>query len=356
MRKPRIFIAMMLSLAMLAAACGSDDDTSTAADDSASDSGDDAPAAGGIQVGVVFDIGGRGDQSFNDAAAAGIDRAVETVGITFSESAPNADGSDRAELLSLQAANSDIVLGVGFLFGESMATVATNNPDTNFAIVDDASIDLPNVADLIFAEEQGSFLVGAAAALTTESNHIGFIGGVNFPLIQKFQAGFEAGARQINPDIEIDVQYITEPPDFEGFADPASAKIIAGSMYEGGADVVFHAAGGSGAGVFEGAADAGAPGEVWAIGVDSDQYLSADPAVQPYILTSMLKRVDVAVQTIVEDEANGTFEGGVRVFDLSVDGVGYSTSGDFLSSDITAQLDDLKAQIIAGDIVVPSAP
>jgi len=350
MARIKKILVLFASLALLAAACGGDDNSEDGGDDEGA-----AAAADGPSVGLVFDIGGRGDQSFNDSAAAGMDAAVASVGATTSESSPNEDGSNRAELLQLQADNSDLVIGVGFLFDESIAEVSAANPEINFAIVD-GFVDAENVASLGFAEEQGSFLVGAAAALTSETGKIGFIGGVNFELIQKFEAGFVAGAKQVNPDIEIDVQYITEPPDFGGFSDPAKAKVIATSMYEGGADVVFHAAGGSGAGLFEAASDAGDAGSVWAIGVDSDQYLTADPGVQPYILTSMLKRVDVAVQKTIEAQADGSFVGGPQAFDLSVDGVGYSTSGDFLSGDVIDQLEDLKAQIIAGDITVPTAP
>lgn len=342
MSRIRLLFALLLSLSLIAAACGSDD-------------GDSEASTDGPSVGLVFDIGGRGDQSFNDAAAAGVDAAKASVGANSSESSPNADGSDREELLLLQAESNEMVIGVGFLFADTMATAAAAKPDVNFAIVDGV-VEADNVASLLFAEEQGSFLVGAAAALTSQTGKIGFIGGVNIELIQKFEAGFAAGARQVNPDIEIDAQYITEPPDFAGFNDPAKAKIIATSMYEDGADVVFHAAGGSGTGLFEAAAEAGEPGEVWAIGVDSDQYVTADPSVQPYILTSMLKRVDVAVQKVIEAQAADEFEGGIQVFDLSVDGVGYSTSGDALAADVIDQLEDLKAQVVAGDITVPTAP
>ncbi len=150
------------------------------------------------------------------------------------------------------------------------------------------------MASLLFAEEQGSFLVGAAAALKSQTGTIGFIGGVENDLIKKFEAGYVAGATAANPDIEVLVNYISQPPDFSGFSDPARGKEIAASQYEAGADVIYSAAGSSGLGAFEAAAEAGEPGEVWAIGVDSDQYELVSEELQPYILTSMLKRVDVA--------------------------------------------------------------
>ena len=326
------------------------------------------PAGESFNVGLTFDIGGRGDQSFNDSAAVGIDRAVEELGVTFSEAEPNEDGSNRAELLQLQADGSDLVIGVGFLFSDDVANTAPVNPDTNFAVIDDGMLDFEvdppaprceNCAGLTFAEEQGSFLVGVAAALNSESGTVGFIGGVGgFGLIEKFQAGFEAGVLAVDPEITIIPQYITQAPDFDGFFAADRARDIALAMYDQGADVIYHAAGGSGAGLFEAAAEQSeTTGEkVWAIGVDSDQYNTADAEVQEFILTSMLKRVDIAVFEIVKAQQDGTFAAGNTVYDLSVDGVGYSTSGDFLTEDQIATIEDFKAQIIDGSIEVPTAP
>ena len=187
-----------------------------------------------------------------------------------------------------------------------MNTVAAANPDTSFAIIDSV-VDLPNVASLVFAEEQGSFLVGAAAALKTQTGTVGFIGGVENDLIQKFEAGFAAGVAAVDPDVEVLVNYITQPPDFGGFNDPARAKEIAAAQYEAGADIIYSAAGSSGLGAFEAAAEAGEPGDVWAIGVDSDQYELVSPELQPYILTSMLKRVDVATFDTIAAFNDGSF-------------------------------------------------
>jgi len=336
-----LLFSVVLAFALVASACG----------------GDDEGEGADVAVGLVFDIGGRGDQSFNDSAAAGLDRAEEELGIGASEASANDDGSNREELLNLQADESDLVFGVGFLFAEPMANAAGANPDVNFAIVDDASVDLPNVAGLVFAEQEGSFLVGAAAALKTTNNKVGFIGGVNIELIQRFEAGFVAGVRHIDPSIEIDIQYISEPPDFSGFTDPAAGKIVAQSMFQDGSDVVYHAAGGSGNGLFQAAkeySDANGT-KVWAIGVDSDQYLTASEDVKEFILTSMLKRVDVAVYNTIQSQVDGTFTGGPVTFDLSVDGVGYSTTGGYVD-DIAEQLDALKQEIIDGAITVPSTP
>ena len=361
MRKQLWLFAIIMAFALVVAACGGDDDDAgdegTTETTAATETTADAAPEPTANVGLVFDIGGRGDQSFNDSAAAGLDQATAELGITPSEASANQDGSNREELLNLQADQSDLVFGVGFLFAEPMTNAATANPDVNFAIVDDASVDLPNVAGLVFAEQEGSFLIGVAAALKTTSNTVGFLGGVNIELIQRFEAGFIAGVQAVNPDIEIIRQYITEPPDFAGFTDPASGKVIAQSMFESGADIVYHAAGGSGGGLFQAAKEFSEAGgeKVWAIGVDSDQYLTAGEDVQEYILTSMLKRVDVAVYSTIEAQVNGSFAGGPTTFDLSVDGVGYSTSGGFID-DIVSDLDDYKAKIISGEIVVPTTP
>ncbi len=334
-----VLLAIVVSFSLVAAACG-----------------DDSTSSDGVSVGLVFDIGGRGDQSFNDAAAAGIERAKADFGIEFTEASPNEDGSNRAELLQAQADENDLVIGVGFLFADSMTEVAANNPETHFAIIDGA-VEADNVASLVFAEEQGSFLVGAAAALKSTTGKVGFIGGVNIELIQKFEAGYRAGVAAVDPTIEVVSQYITEPPDFAGFNAPDRAKEIAAQMYAEGADVVYHAAGGSGAGLFQAAKEySEANGtKVWAIGVDSDQYNTAGEDVREYILTSMLKRVDVAVYETIKAEVEGNFEAGFQVFDLSVDGVGYATSGGFVD-DITDQLEAFKAQVVSGEIVVPTTP
>ena len=407
-KRATLLLTVLLSFALIAAACGDDDDTETAEPATATAEPEPAPEAEAapdpepeaemeaeaapepepepemeaeaapepeaepamtdFSVGLVFDIGGRGDQSFNDSAAAGIERAVSELGITFTEASPDADGSNRAELLQLAADEHDAVVAVGFLFEGDAAAVGAENPDTLFGVVDSAMINFgadppapfgDNIAGLVFAEHEGSFLVGAAAALKTQTDTIGFIGGVANVggLIERFQAGYEAGARAVNPDIEIISDYITQAPDFDGFNAPDRAKETALAMYEIGADIVYHAAGGSGAGLFQAALEQSeATGsKVWAIGVDSDQYNTADAGVREYILTSMLKRVDVSIFEMIKSAIEGTLTAGPTAYDLSVDGVGYSTSGGFVD-DIADQLDALKAQIVSGEITVPSEP
>jgi basic membrane protein A len=362
-RRTLSLLALLLALLLVATACGGDDGATDTGDDA--DTGDtgEGDAAGGeldARVGMVYDIGGRGDLSFNDSAAAGLDRAAAEFNIEANELEPAEGGENREELLRLLSEqNFDLVFGVGFLFADSIGAASTDFPDVRYGLIDGFIEDLTeesNVIALGFAEEQGSFLVGAAAALKSETGTIGFIGGVEIDLIQKFQAGFEAGAREVNPDIDIQVQYISQPPDFSGFADPAKGREVALGMYQGGADIVYHAAGASGTGLFEAARETseGGDSQVWAIGVDSDQYLTAPEELREYILTSMLKNVDVAVYETIVAHVNGEFTGGYRTFDLESGGVGYSTEGGFID-DITDQLEELKQRIIDGDIEVPTA-
>jgi basic membrane protein A and related proteins len=349
-------LALLLALTMLAAACGdqaADEPTDTTADNGDTAAGED------VRVGMVYDIGGRGDLSFNDSAAAGLDRAVDEFGIETRELEPAEGGENREELLRLLSQEGfPLIFGVGFLFADSIGAASADFPDVSYGLIDGFLEDLgpdSNVVALGFAEEQGSFLVGAAAALKSEAGKIGFIGGVEIDLIKKFEAGFVAGAQEINPDIEIDIKYISQPPDFSGFADPAKGKEVALGQFSAGADIVYHAAGGSGAGLFEAAKEVSESGgsKVWAIGVDSDQHQTAPEEVREYILTSMLKQVDVAVYETIKAFVEDSFEGGYRSFDLESGGVDYSTSGGFVD-DISDQLEELKEQVISGDITVPT--
>ena len=359
-RRTRWILALLLAFTMIAAACGGDDEEEESTGDGGSTT-TEAPDGGGegegsdVTVGLVFDLGGRGDQSFNDAAAAGLEKAIDEFGIEAEELEPDVGGENREELLRLlsdQGAN--LIFAVGFLHTEAVAAIAPEFPDISYALVDSV-VEEDNVTSLTFAEEQGSYLVGAAAALTSTSGKIGFIGGVETPLIKKFEAGYRAGAEKAKPGVEITVTYLTQPPDFSGFNDPAKGKVAAEGMYDAGVDVIYAAAGGSGGGMFEAAKEASEGGEkVWGIGVDSDQYNTVDPALRDFVLTSMLKKVEVAVYETIKQYVESGEVGGVEVFDLESGGVDYSTSGDFLADDVIAQLDDLKEQIISGEITVPT--
>ena len=356
----RLLLALLLALSLIATACGdTSEDEPTGEGEETTDEGGEASD---IRVGMIYDIGGRGDLSFNDSAAAGLDRAKEEFGVEAKELEPDEGGENREELLRLLSEEQyDLVFGVGFLFADAIKAASADFPEVNYGLIDgsfEGIEESENVASLTFAEHEGSFLVGAAAALKSQTGKIGFIGGVEIDLIKKFEAGYVAGAKHVNPDIEVDVKYISQPPDFSGFNDPAKGKEIASAQFAAGADVVYHAAGGSGQGLFEAAKEASDGGtKHWAIGVDSDQYNIVDDDLKEFILTSMLKKIDVAVFETIKAKAEGEEVGGeTTVFDLAADGVGYSTSGDHLSQEVIDQLEDLKQQIIDGEIEVPTTP
>ena len=366
-----LFLALFAAFALVLASCASSDSDGsdsgggdsgggesaatcqgqTGEEPAASDLGsEDDPDGAGVEVGLVFDIGGKDDKSFNEAAYNGLVAAEENMGVTGTELEPNDDGSNREALLrQLADDGAGLVIGVGFNFAEVMPVVAQDYPDTSFAIIDSV-VEEPNVASLVFAEEQGSFLVGAIAAQSSQTGTIGFVGGVETELIKKFQAGFEAGVAEVNSDANVEVKYLTPDGDFSGFNDPAKGETTAAGLYDAGADVVYHAAGGSGAGVFKAAEEA----DRLAIGVDSDQYFQVDEGQQACIASSMLKRVDVAVYDTIKALVGDEFEAGVTTFDLSNGGIDYSTAGGQIPD--TAKIDDLKQQIIDGDIEVPTTP
>ncbi|RAY15061.1 BMP family ABC transporter substrate-binding protein [Actinomadura craniellae] len=336
------------ALALSAAACGGDK----------VESGDGGGDKKTVKVGLAFDIGGRGDQSFNDAAAAGLDRAktelnIQTEEISAKPDEPDADKEARLKLLANRGYNP--IIGVGFAYTNPVTKVSKEFPNVKFLVVDadQCKVEGANVLGACFSEEQGSFLVGAAAALKSTTGTIGFIGGVNVPLIKKFEAGFAAGAKAAKPDIKIlPAKYLTQPPNFDGFKNPALGTDAAKGMLDKNADVVYHAAGGAGIGVINTMGGA----KKFAIGVDSDQYNQpALSGVKEFILTSMIKRVDLAVFDFVKSTSDGTFKAGTKAYNLTNDGVGYSTSGGKVD-DIKAKLDAFKADIASGKITVPTAP
>jgi basic membrane protein A and related proteins len=312
------------ALALTATACGSDSTSG-----SPSDKG----------VGIAYDIGGRGDHSFNDSAAKGFDTAKKEFAIGGKELTANDSEteSDReARLTSLAQAGYNPVVAVGYPYGDAVTKVAKKFPQVTFGLVDSQST-AKNVDNILFTEEQSSYLAGVAAALKTKTGKVGFIGGVNVPLIQKFQAGYEQGVKDTDPKVKVTSQYLyaTDP---KGYNDPASGKSKAQGMLSSGNDVIYTAAGASGAGAIE--AVAGQKG-AWAIGVDSDQW--ADPGLAKYrnsILTSALKNVNVGVydliKSVVKDRKPLT---GTHRYGLKDNGVGLSYSGGFI--------DDIKPRIEA---------
>ncbi len=305
-----------------------------------------------LKIGLVFDIGGLGDKSFNDSAYEGLVRAAAEFDIETIYLEPNDTGSDREELLrSLAEEGYAYIVANGFLFTDAVISAAADFPGVKFGLTDGYVPDLTKESNIIclgFAEHEGSFLVGAAAALKSKTGKIGFVGGMNIPLIQKFEAGYRAGAAFINPNITVIVDYIGTTG--EAFKNPTAGRELALAQIGKGCDVIYHASGLSGVGVIAACAEK----QKWVIGVDSDQYLTAKPEEQPYVLTSMLKRVDVAVYETIKQVVEGKFEGGYTSFNLAVDGVGYSKSNAEAIADIAERLDEIKGQIAAGTIAVPS--
>jgi basic membrane protein A len=307
-----------------------------------------------IKVGLVYDVGGRGDLSFNDSAYAGLKRAEEDFGVEVIDLEPSGGGEDREQLLRLLAEDGyDLIFGVGFMFTDHIAKVAEEFPDTKFGLIDGAVDDIDsssNISCLMFKEHEGSFLVGAAAALKSESGKVGYIGGMKSPIIERFEYGYLAGAKYVNPDIETFSDYVGTTGD--AFKDPVKAKELALKQIKAGADVLYHASGASGIGMIE----AATANEKLSIGVDSDQSLTATDEQKPFILTSMMKRVDNSVYGTIKDFVEGKFEGGYRIFGLEDDGVGYAVNefNKELISDIQAKLDELKDKVINGEIKVPA--
>ncbi|MEH0418962.1 BMP family lipoprotein [Streptomyces sp. B21-083] len=339
------------ALAMTATACGS---TSSEKDSSSSSSSSDG-AKGGIKIGLAYDVGGRGDRSFNDSAARGADKAEKEFGgsikeLTAKSSDTEADREQR--LTDLADAGYNPIVAIGYTYASSVGKVAAKYPKVNFGLIDSV-VDAKNVDSITFTEEQGSYLAGVAAALKTKKDHVGFIGGVDTPLIKKFAAGYVQGVHDTNPKVKVDVQYLTHGSDTSGFASPDKGKEAASGQLDKGADVIYAAAGSSGNGAIE--AVSGVKG-AWAIGVDSDQYNI--PGLSKYknsILTSMVKNVDTGVYDFVKSVHGGTPLTGNQIYSLAKGGVGLATSGGFID-DIQTQLDAAKKKIVDGTITVKTTP
>jgi basic membrane protein A len=324
-----------------------------------------APAAtgAGLKVGMVFDVGGKGDQSFNDSAYRGLQWASK-MGVTHVEIEPGADADRETGLRMIASQNFDLVIGVGFLFTDSIKAVADDYPDTKFAIVDGFIPDKPNVSSLLFTEHEGSFLVGIIAAMKAKEDGkkvVGFVGGMDMPLIHKFEAGYKAGVAYAYPGCKVISDYAGTAP--SAFADPVKGKELALAQIDKGAYVIYHASGLTGVGVFE----AGKERKVYVIGVDSNQnHLGhVDKTGENFGLTSMLKQVDVAVYLTIKDLLDGKFKAGVRVFGLgdtvTLDGTLYhgvyyamdEYNKDLVSGAIIKKVSKAEKKIIAGEIKVP---
>ncbi|AIJ13775.1 lipoprotein [Streptomyces lividans] len=329
------------SLALAATACGG------TSGESGDDGGDDKGLA------IAYDVGGKGDQSFNDAAYAGLERAKKEFGYTTADIEPTdgeTDADKEQRLTSLAKQGYDPVIGVGFAYGPAMKAVAAKYPDTTFGIVDSV-VEGKNVASLVFAENEASYLAGVVAAKATKSKTVGFVGGVDVPLIHKFQAGYEQGVKDTDPKVKVVSQYLTQTAEEGGFSSPDKGKAAAEGQIEKKADVVYAAAGLSGQGVIEAAAKA----KIWAIGVDSDQYKQEALATyKDSILTSALKDINGAVFALAKSVEDGKPLTGTHTFDLKSDGVGLSDSNPKFAEVPGAEeaVEKAKAGIVDGSIKV----
>lgn len=339
------------ALALSATACGGKK-SSDSGSSSASPDGKSASAA------IAYDIGGRGDQSFNDAAFAGLEKAKSDLNVKTAEAEPT-EGESEADkvqrLTELARKGNNPVIGVGFAYAPAIKKVAPKFPNTTFGIIDDTSVTDKNIANLVFNEEQGSYLAGVAAAKASKTGTVGFIGGVEVPLIKKFEAGFTQGVKDTNPNAKVLSAYLTQPPDFGGFAKPDLGKAAAKGQLDQGADVVYAAAGLAGSGAIEAASTAGK----WAIGVDSDQYNQAGLAkYKDKILTSVTKDVSDSVFNLIKSVQDGKPQTGEVRYGLDKDGVGLADSNPEYKkmADVQAAVEKAKADIIAKKITVKTAP
>jgi basic membrane protein A len=314
-----------------------------------------------IKVGIVFDIGGKNDRSFNAAAWEGVKRAEKDLPICLYDVEPGNPTSIEPAMRAFAEKNFDLIIGIGFAQGPIMESVANDYPNIKFAIVDgvifekDGKTPKANVASLVFREHEGSFLVGMIAASKSKTGVLGFVGGMDIPLIHKFETGYEEGARYINPNIRVIDNYVGVTDG--AWNNPGKGKELALSQIEKGADIIFTAAGNSGLGAFDAVEQYGKTnGEAnkFVIGVDSNQN-----GVKPgFVLTSMVKRVDNAVYDVVKEVLGGGFKGGFHAFGLDKDGVAYSMDDNnktLIPPDVILKAEEAKKKIIAGEIKVTDA-
>ncbi len=306
--------------------------------------GMNAAVAEDFQPAIIYDLGGKFDKSFNEAAYNGVERFKEESGVEYLEFEVTNESQRDQALRRMARRGATIVVAVGFSYATPLETIADEFPDTKFTIIDSV-VEKDNVQSVVFKEHEGSFLVGMAAALKSETGKVGFVGGMDIPLIRNFAHGYEQGVKHVNPDAEVFVNMTGTTP--AAWNDPAKGAELAQSQFDRGADVVYAAAGGTGLGVLQTAADSGK----YSIGVDSNQnYLHPGS-----VLTSMLKRVDVAVYNAFKGAMDGSWKAGSQSLGLAEEGVGYAVDehNDALIDDaIAAELEGAKAKIVAGEIEV----
>lgn len=336
-RLPTLFFGLLITVFCLGCTKKSGD----AAGGSASSA--EKPGSG-IKIGLVLDKGGRDDKSFNSAAFRGANQAVEQLGVDLKDVESPDDAAFEPALRTFAERGYPLVLAIGFAQIDAVKKVAPQFPNTHFAIIDGV-VNGPNVASLMFAEHEGSYLVGYLAGLMSKTSKVGFIGGMDIALIRRFEMGYSAGAKAANPKIEVLVNYVGV--NSSAWANPSRGKELALSQYGRGADVIFHAAGASGMGVF----DAAEEKKLYAIGVDSNQNM-----IKPgRVATSMLKRVDTAVFDIIKAQVEGKFKSGLQSFGLKDKGIDYAVdeNNQAIIEPYKAKLEEIREKIISGAVKVP---
>ncbi|MDC0948242.1 BMP family ABC transporter substrate-binding protein [Gammaproteobacteria bacterium] len=293
---------------------------------------------------VIFDMGGKFDKSFNEAAYRGAESWKESSGGDYGEFEVTNEGQREQAMVRMAQRGYNPIVAVGFQQAPIVERVAAQFPETQFTLID-AVVDAPNVKSVVFKEHEGSFLVGALAAMSSQTANIGFVGGMDIPLIRKFACGYEQGAKHVNAEVTVQQAMTGTTP--AAWNDPTKGSELAKSQIDGGADIIFAAAGGTGVGVYQAAVDA----DKMAIGVDSNQ----NHLHPGKMLTSMVKRVDVAVEQAFTDGDSGDFSAGVEVLGLAENGVGWALDDDnreLVSEQMEADVNALRDQIIAGDVLV----
>ena len=330
MKKKVLSILLVCAMALGMAACGSKKEEAP------------APATdySKIKIGMVTDVGGVNDGSFNQSSWEGLQRAQKELGIQAKYLESKTDADYKANIETFIDEEYDLIISVGFMLADATMNAAKENPDQKFAIIDDSTCaELPNVTCLMFKQAQASYLVGYAAGLVTKSNTVGLVLGMNTPVMNEFGYGYCAGVLDANKDAKV------LQKNANGFGDTAGGKSAATTMVTDGADVIFHAAGGTGLGVIEGCKEKG----IWAIGVDSDQSGIAPET----ILTSAMKRVDNASYDAAKAVCEGKLEAGIKTYDLAAGGVDIAPTTTNLPADVLKAVEDVKAKIISGEIKVP---
>ncbi len=339
MKKKLLALLMTVAMVCSLVACGGSE--KPAADAPATEESGEAASGETFKVGLVTDVGGVEDQSFNQSAWEGLNRAKDDLGVEINYLSSSTDADYTPNIETFVDEDYDLIISVGFLLADATRAAAEANPDVKFAIVDDSSCaDLDNVACLVFKAEQSSYLVGYVAGLMSENANIGLVLGMASDAMHPFGYGYCAGALDANPDITLQMA------NANNFGDPATGSTLTTNFVTNGADIVFHAAGATGTGVIS---ECQAKG-IYAIGVDSDQsYLAPET-----VLTSAMKRVDNAVYATVEALVNGSYAGGLQSFDINNGGVDIAPTQDLLTDDVIAAVEEVKAKLEAGEITVPA--